>query len=749
MPGIMFEEISYQKPANIPLEKDPNSWIQAIHNEFSQKSKNDPRPNKLEIKKEEVDNGAMFGWITVINNLERERKINDPYNKVDQEAGQNMDDSNIYFPVVIKNWQLSPMDIFMYRDKFWPTSETNLNMTKDSGLSGRPMEQREDLGVLSGNEFYDQVRPDVVSTMGRYSTLRNLNKYSSDPENRRRLFDVTKPVSDSMIRRIADTIDEVSISKLSDEISSDRKTTNIFNIHAQGFLSGLKKIATAKKEVPSRSHMTIIRDEDTGLIRGGYITKEAALSGSSTVKSVDTPKEDIDEKFRVYLDEQKAIRQFNQIMTLDDKVVQLSIPDYGVVTQNHFTDVEKLHAVIDEPIPVKKLGCYEILTERGVPEKGLFIPHVIDFDMDLKNAGLFVTESGDYVYDKNLIGVPVDDKYIDLKEDEALAGNTGILTYSRDGNVLTTEPFKIIASISTPAPAEGGDNQINTLRVMARDGSEKVLLFTEFSNTENETILKAGDLEKFRRFSNDDNVYLVPKRFKFRKLNLAMMPISSPEQVMKVAEDVYFRGRSKTAIIYDKGLFSIHHPFLEKEAAHSSMDENLFMHTMTLFGCNPKIASDIMKEATDMGFVEVVGLRETPFEVQAYSLIEKEASDLFDVYIRDYRVQPRGISKVAGEILFSLKRNYGANDEIKKIANEFDKEYVLDTMLSLNFINRNNLIKFAASVPLFNKCVNILAEMLFISRIGEPTLPEGAITTAMNSIGEAIKGLEALKRKIV
>ena len=108
MSGLMLNELSFPKPVTIQLDKDPNTWQERIYGEFATKTKNDQRPNKLEIKKEEAESGALFGWVTIINDLDRERKMNDPYNRLGQEdQDQDQDeDTNLYFPIITSRYYI-------------------------------------------------------------------------------------------------------------------------------------------------------------------------------------------------------------------------------------------------------------------------------------------------------------------------------------------------------------------------------------------------------------------------------------------------------------------------------------------------------------------------------------------------------------------------------------------------------------------------------------------------------------------
>jgi hypothetical protein len=97
-------------------------------------------------------------------------------------------------------------------------------------------------------------------------------------------------------------------------------------------------------------------------------------------------------------------------------------------------------------------------------------------------------------------------------------------------------------------------------------------------------------------------------------------------------------------------------------------------------------------------------------------------------------------------------------EELRSIRNEFDLVKIaaeikdvdtLDKVLSLNLINKRNLIVFMKMLPEFKRTVRNLAHLLVASRIGEVGVNENAIEDAMNALQSLVEKMEGSKiRKI-
>jgi hypothetical protein len=69
-------------------------------------------------------------------------------------------------------------------------------------------------------------------------------------------------------------------------------------------------------------------------------------------------------------------------------------------------------------------------------------------------------------------------------------------------------------------------------------------------------------------------------------------------------------------------------------------------------------------------------------------------------------------------------------------------------MLSLNFINEDNLNDYIDQIQILQKVVGKLAAMLVASRMGLSDIDENATRKAIDGLDNVVKGLENIKLSI-
>lgn len=80
-----------------------------------------------------------------------------------------------------------------------------------------------------------------------------------------------------------------------------------------------------------------------------------------------------------------------------------------------------------------------------------------------------------------------------------------------------------------------------------------------------------------------------------------------------------------------------------------------------------------------------------------------------------------------------------------KEASFMDDSQSVDALLSLNFITPDNVNKFIAKLPALKTAISHLASLLIASRLGIKEIPEQAAGSAMTRLIEVVNGLEALR----
>jgi hypothetical protein len=86
--------------------------------------------------------------------------------------------------------------------------------------------------------------------------------------------------------------------------------------------------------------------------------------------------------------------------------------------------------------------------------------------------------------------------------------------------------------------------------------------------------------------------------------------------------------------------------------------------------------------------------------------------------------------------------------ELVKIASVFEDMTTIDAVLSLNFINNDNIAKFVTALPQFEKVREELLRLLIVCRLGNIEIPESVIKQAIDVMDKVINGLHTLKARI-
>jgi len=72
----------------------------------------------------------------------------------------------------------------------------------------------------------------------------------------------------------------------------------------------------------------------------------------------------------------------------------------------------------------------------------------------------------------------------------------------------------------------------------------------------------------------------------------------------------------------------------------------------------------------------------------------------------------------------------------------------VDVMLSLNFINEDNIMSYIENIAIIRKVLSNLASMIIASRMGLSTLDEGALKKSVEGLQDVVDGLENVKMAI-
>jgi hypothetical protein len=165
---------------------------------------------------------------------------------------------------------------------------------------------------------------------------------------------------------------------------------------------------------------------------------------------------------------------------------------------------------------------------------------------------------------------------------------------------------------------------------------------------------------------------------------------------------------------------------IEKHAAGFDF-ENLDAHDVKFlcraFGAPAEVADRVIKVARIKGDAVVTGLLSPPEQPDLQKLA---------------KVIHIGVSKKIEELRTNLVKEASAIPDMATV----------DAILSLNFINPDNIQKFVEALPVLTKAHFKIAELVLASRLGLEAVPHDPLVVCMKRMTEVLKGLKALDQSL-
>jgi hypothetical protein len=274
----------------------------------------------------------------------------------------------------------------------------------------------------------------------------------------------------------------------------------------------------------------------------------------------------------------------------------------------------------------------------------------------------------------------------------------GVFWSTEDGNGICTAPLMIGSSAAGP------------------DGQQK-FIGTDVMGTQVQVSLQQG-LNKPMRVS--DTEYALPSTWKFMRLNNQTELVQDPVQMNKAAQ---IQEMQNSVTLFWNGSYNLEGGCGLGKVARDlryDLDPVHAEFMLGLLGVEGGLAKQKVAEARKKGHVKMAGLRTITLLSERYAQHTKTASAL--------------ASKVP-----DLRR-----DLIKEAA-AMDDSGTVDNLLSLNFINPENISQFISYLPELEETSEKLAEMLLFCYLGVKDLPEGAVERSMKNMEEVIQGLKSLQ----
>ena len=362
--------------------------------------------------------------------------------------------------------------------------------------------------------------------------------------------------------------------------------------------------------------------------------------------------------------------------------------DEGTVTMTT-EPVNKQTLLTDKHEVIPDFGEWRCETIEGRSVMGWVFPTLLDFDMNALPLGLF-TNGSEYAVQDNIAG-------------------------SRVGQG-TNFPYTAPKGLGTFVHDEGG-RALATLPVDVRSTTQGPDGQTYFDCTDylgNPILLTYAP--GLRRIESTGVGYCMPETFRFMPLGGRCDLV--PEPAMLKNAQLEKIGASRVEIRSDGQTWSFDGGDSDK-VAHRFLDRDEATFLAVTLGLSPQDAKEKIAEA-DGAYAPVVFHATRGITTANEHFIE-------------------AAEKIAALEVPELKQ------DTLKIPALLDDPMAVDSVLSLGFINEENVMSFLESVPLLEEVLSKLAEMLIAGRMGLEQVPLVPTEQAIRALDKVLVGLKSLE----
>lgn len=345
--------------------------------------------------------------------------------------------------------------------------------------------------------------------------------------------------------------------------------------------------------------------------------------------------------------------------------------------------------------PVEEFGQYKVQDSMGNSIMGHVFPTTLAWDGSFSEQPIALFTNGSAYAMQDSIAGELVGKGTNLPDDEP-RGDGAFYTIE-GGDAVATGPVTIGSSAAGP------------------DGLPHLQATDAFGNQLQ--IIQMEGMTAPQRIS--DVEMAIPASWKFMRLNNQTQLAGSADQMGK---DQAVKQASASATLFFNGSFNLVGGCgLEKISAdlRQDLDHVSAEFMLGVLGVDGATAKMKVAEARRKGQVKLANLKTITTMGERYATSTKTASAL-------------------------MKKMPDLRRDLTKEAAALQDEGTVDAILSLNFINPENLSTFIGYIPELEEVAEKLAEMLLFAFLGMKELPEGAIEHAMKGLEDVLVGLKSL-----
>jgi len=695
------KSFTFEKAAEFQLSKNTADWNEQILNKFLEEVNYLPKEYSVEISMSNIDENKGYGKGSIMVWYGSKR---------------------VNFPIIIKDYKLSPFDIFVTKDGFIPLDINTLKKYLLSNLIGTVEDMEPEM--MSGVKTPGGIRLKRAVSMDSTEPYRqqpNIEKISGlaskeDMEKFAQRLVYEPDLSENFHDNTGDLV-----TQLVDTVRKDYEVPR----HEQKGILDLGQVIDAKdviavidNELFDVNSLVPIKSPSVCELRmysypsmEDFLTSNiekitAAKNGKSiagiVLDSMDTDSFDntYHKSCREDLKEEETKNRCDQVfISLDGKII------------SHFNDYDKIG-----------IGFYGLPMKNSAGVLGKAIKMI--YENTTNDFSTFSKDNFNDMADKPFAPTPEasnqSKKYLNCQSEVCGEGDLYVIYGAGD----LYQAIKFYGKYKR-VRVDGNYSYVSPDIAIIPSGVVSIQKVNSVKNAYYKMLV-----------GNARNIFLIPESSII--VNTKFMKYFSTDNFMKPAktlQKVYQEaGINKIAVyVGEKGYNISGKPveYIDKYAQCHGLNTKEAMTILRLVGVKQDQATGILKTAINN------------------ALMDKDPVTIYGVrddYIND-RITPQ-MEKLAR--INELKKKYAESlrVDLVKEASVLTNPDAVDVILSLNFINENNLNDYVNQIPQLENVNSKLAELLVASRMGLSDMDEGALKKSINGLSSVIHGLENLKLSV-
>lgn len=619
--------------------------------------------------------------------------------------------ASISVPIIIKSWHMAPLDLFFAEDKLYPITDDNLAKIFYQNSLGAGVAGPTPPPNMADDVFADNRNPPMG---GKYS-------YSA-------------PLS--MINLLGGTLGAKDLGLLKQAVA--KQPSLLASFHRRHTFDVLRKYAAETPALTEQDDLNKERAQAVFTIKKDGPDAYRLYSASDEVFDpviITTNRQGI----RAFLEMRKAELENveKDPLTVVDQVGHFTLDPPETVYGKDMAGPASELGVHKNPFvfdpreddrtvkQIEEFGRYAVRDRDGVLAKGWVVPNVVTFEGSKADTKLFLGKAlGSY--QSRFAGIPVpDDADAGLKPDRPDPGKVGVLMYRDGKEVFATVPFQITGvtvhkNLRSLAVVDYKGNLANLIISPTIDGIVRV-------SDSNKTPALAPLLGPKANF-------IVSAKMSFIRMP-RLCPVSEAPADFKLIAAAWL-DTQPVKVAAANGRYVFRGGRLEK---YASLQRS-------------PVAANIVKAAFDFASLP---RHEADFLLATWGLpgekraqVLDEAKNRLELQLHHLRTNdlPVATVKIASPAqVRTIEAMRAPIDELLKIAANLEDAQTVDSVLSLGFVNPENVARFASVKPMLWETSHMLANLLLASRLGMEDIPEEAVRSALGLLQRTIDGLGRLR----